>query len=188
MRRIKPEEDKRICSLCGSNTTAFRKDRNRPMWHKHKETGLYLCKHCYEKLYRWPRQSQYKGRKFTNKTRTLTGFCSCCRNNVLDNTCTATAMAHMKYDDNDKAAHRIEMCYPCHRLYDAERARTKRTCFICGSDKTTGGIIKPSGRWRENWYSYNKDGKAPYICRHCYKNYKSVGTSFNRYTKYLTIL
>jgi len=79
-------------------------------------------------------------------------------------------MAHMKYDDNDKAANRIELCPSCHFTYDKDRAKQerRRSCAKCGSTTTYLSPSNGSGHRRDNWYAVNHDRKHPWHCYQCH--------------------
>lgn len=165
-------EDKRVCSIC--------KQKPRIHWSNfykryivdikfNRDTKQPLCETCYKRTYINPRQSRYHDKRILNDERILTGFCSCCRNNILDGSCKVTAMAHITYDDSKPLGHRVELCSSCHCQYDGEKRkehREKRICVDCGSGKT---LVRYRNKgYIEDWYSLNKNKKAPWLCNNCY--------------------
>ena len=117
-------QNKRICRICNSDIA---NDGNRQHWYRY--NNGWICKVCKDRIYRKPRLSRYKNKRIVNDKRVLTGFCMCCRKNVLDNSCKVTVMAHIQYDDNNPLANRIELCSRCHAIYDWEKRMKQKGFF-----------------------------------------------------------
>jgi hypothetical protein len=159
----------RKCYRCGS-IQSHKNSKGAENWYRHKSIeGVSLCQICYVALYQNPRISNYKGRTITNKKRTLIGYCTWCQNNIFNGSCKLTSMAHFRYDDEHPLDNRIELCNPCHRVYDAlvkRFTRPKRKCLKCGSRKTK--VLRyPSEPNRlpvEHWFNLGNNNFECYRC------------------------
>ena len=113
--------DKRVCAICGSNTT-YQNRRGWVSWHR--MPNGWRCDRCYCRIVTAPKWHKINNPKrfafgskmltFLGSKRMLTGRCSKCPNNIYDGSCRRTNMHHWYYLRIAPMCCREEICQSCH--------------------------------------------------------------------------
>jgi len=67
-----------------------------------------------------PKRIKFKGKKVYLGYNPRKGICAKCRKTVASGDIDSTHMHHLQYDENDPAAHTVELCPSCHALEHAD--------------------------------------------------------------------
>lgn len=124
---VQSSDLKRQCYACGSKQTYYHpKDYSHPRgyshWYANGNTGLFLCKRCYDRYFTNPKWHPItNARLFSFKGQMLQasegngriGVCNICRA-VKPFDCQRTVLHHVKYDSKRPLAYTIELCPRCH--------------------------------------------------------------------------
>lgn len=112
--------DKRLCTICGSDTTYRYWKRDVYYWHR--ISNGWACDRCYCRTIKKrsrvtsPKQFRFGSWRghFIGPKRMLTGYCSRCSNNIYDGSCKQTSMHHWYYLRISPMCCREEVCQSCH--------------------------------------------------------------------------